>query len=254
MTPQAMTPQAMTPPLAVRGLAKHFGGLAAVQGVDLDLPAGLITALVGPNGAGKTTLFNLITGSLAPDAGDVLLDGARLGPTTPRQIARRGVARSFQDLRLFDHMSAGENVLAAIEPAAWFWQPGDAAARRAAAAAALADTGLTAVAGALAADLAYAERKFLSLARILATGARIWLLDEPASGLDPASRARFVALLRAAAARGVTVCLIEHNLDIVTELADRIVFLDQGRKLAEGAPEAILRDPALAAIYFGDRA
>jgi branched-chain amino acid transport system ATP-binding protein len=248
--------QPMSPILSVRGLAKHFGGVAAVQGVDLDLPPGLITALVGPNGAGKTTLFNLITGAVAADAGRVTLAGKELARRTPARMARLGVARSFQDLRLFQSMSVYANVLTATEPHAWFWQPGGRRARMQrlqATELALAETGLSPLADALAAELAYAERKFLSLARILATGARIWLLDEPASGLDPASRSRFSALLRKHAAHGVAICLVEHNLDIVAELADRIVFLDQGRKLAEGEPGAILRDPALAAIYFGEQ-
>jgi ABC-type branched-subunit amino acid transport system ATPase component len=243
-------------PLSVRGLAKKFGGLAAVQDVDLDLQAGICTALVGPNGAGKTTIFNLITGNIPPDAGEVLVDGKPVRGMVPHRIARMGVARSFQDLRLFGRMSVRDNVLAAIEHSAWLWQPGGSKARRAREAAvdaALDRTGLTALADARAADLAYAERKFLSMARILATGGRIWLLDEPASGLDPHSRARFVSLVQSAVAEGVTICLIEHNLDIVTELATRIAFLDRGAKLAEGEPQAILRDPELIGIYFGER-
>lgn len=153
-------------------------------------------------------------------------------------------------------MSVLDNVRAATEPASWFWQAGSAATgrqRRERVETALDRTGLSGLAQARAIDLAYAERKFLSMARIIATGARIWLLDEPASGLDPRSRAQFVHLLRSATTEGVTVCLIEHNLDIVTEVADRIAFLDQGRKLAEGEPAEIMRDKALAAIYFGDR-
>ncbi|MCK8783203.1 ABC transporter ATP-binding protein [Roseomonas sp. NAR14] len=242
--------------LSVRGLEKHFGGLAAVQKVDLDLQEGVTTALVGPNGAGKTTLFNLITGNIVPDSGTVTVAGAAVTGRRPHEIARLGVARSFQDLRLFGRMTVRDNVLAAIEHGAWFWQPGGGAARRAREAAvesALERTGLSHLAKARAVDLSYAETKFLSVARILATGARIWLLDEPASGLDLNSRNRFVALVREAVAAGVTVCLIEHNLDIVTELADRIAFLDRGAKLAEGEPAAILRDPELIAIYFGER-
>jgi ABC-type branched-subunit amino acid transport system ATPase component len=240
--------------LTLRGLTRSFGGLQAVQGVDLDLRRGIVTALVGPNGAGKTTLFNLITGNLRADAGTVMLQDRAITGMKPHHIARLGIARSFQDLRLFSHMSVRDNVLAATESVSWFWQNRAGHARRMeAVSAALERTALAAQARSRAMDLAYAERKFLSLARIIATSACIWLLDEPASGLDPASRRRFVALLREARAEGVTVCLIEHNLDIVTELADRIVFLDQGRKLAEGEPEEILRDPRLAAIYFGDR-
>ncbi len=239
--------------LAVRGLSKTFGGRAAVQGLDLALDEGVITALVGPNGAGKTTLFNMVTGNLRPDAGEVALGGRAITGMAPHRVARLGIARSFQDLRLFSHMSVRDNVLASLERRAWLWQPRGGRERQAAVDAALDRAGLQLLARARATDLSYAESKFLSLARIMATPSRIWLLDEPASGLDPASRSRFIALLRAAVAGGVTICLIEHNLDVVTEIADRIAFLDQGRKLAEGDPVHIMADPALRAIYFGDR-
>ncbi|HWK45613.1 MAG TPA: ABC transporter ATP-binding protein [Stellaceae bacterium] len=243
----------MTALLTLNGLSKRFGGLTAVQGLDMELHEGVITALVGPNGAGKTTLFNLVTGNLTPDAGEVTLAGRTITGMAPHRVARLGIARSFQDLRLFTHMSVRDNVLASIERRAWLWQARGGSARRDATEAALERTGLLSLGRARAVDLSYAEAKFLSLARIMATGARIWLLDEPASGLDPASRRRFTALLRAAVAKGVTICLIEHNLDIVTEIADRIAFLDQGRKLAEGDPASIMRNPELRAIYFGER-
>jgi branched-chain amino acid transport system ATP-binding protein len=242
--------------LAARGVSRRFGGLAAVQDVTLELRPGIVTALAGPNGAGKTTLFNLITGHLAPDRGAVELKGQSILGLRPHLVAREGIARSFQDLRLFGSMSVYDNVLAAIEPASWLWQPGGrsgAAKRRAQVERALIATGLESAAGTRAVDLSYAETKFLSMARIIATRAPIWLLDEPAAGLDPASRPRFVKLVREAAERGVAVCLIEHNLDIVAALADRIAFLDQGRKLAEGLPGEILGDPELVAIYFGER-
>lgn len=241
--------------LSVRGLDKRFGGLAAVQSVDLDLHEGVVTALAGPNGAGKTTLFNLITGNLAASAGDVRLYGEPILGLKPHRISQLGIARSFQDLRLFTHMSVRDNVLAGIEPRAWFWQAGGRAARKERLRRvdeALEKSGLASLSRARAIDLSYAETKFLSLARILATGARIWLLDEPASGLDPGSRERFVSILHDATANGVTICLIEHNLDVMTELANRIVFLDQGKKLAEGSPEQVLSDPELIAIYFGE--
>lgn len=239
------------PVLACEGLARSFGGVRAVQGVSLSLPAGQVTALVGPNGAGKTTVFNLVTGNLRADEGRATLRGRSILGLRPWQVARLGVARSFQDLRLFTHMSVRDNVLAATERSAWFWQSGSRRARVEAAEAALEATGLARVAGARAVDLAYAERKFLSMARILAAGADVWLLDEPASGLDLASRLRFQDLLKEARSRGVAICLIEHNLDVVTELADRIAFLERGRVLAEGEPQEILRNPELAAIYFG---
>ena len=240
-------------PLRCEGLARSFGGVKAVQGVSLALPAGAVTALVGPNGAGKTTVFNLITGNLRADEGSAFVRGKPVIGLKPWQVARLGVARSFQDLRLFTHMNVRDNVLAATEQSPWFWQGGNARKRQDAAEAALDATGLTGLANERAVDLAYAERKFLSMARILAAGADIWLLDEPASGLDLSSRQRFGQLLKDARARGVAICLIEHNLDVVVDLSDRIAFLDRGLVLAEGSPKDIMNDPKLAAIYFGDR-
>ena len=154
-------------------------------------------------------------------------------------------------------MTVLENALTVTERGAWLWQAGGKAglaARRERAESALAAVGLADRRHARAIDLAYAERKFLSVARILASGARLWLLDEPASGLDPGSYERFVKLVRDQLAHGITICIIEHNLDIVKGISDRIAFLDQGRLLAEGDPQSILSDPALAAIYFGERA
>jgi branched-chain amino acid transport system ATP-binding protein len=147
-------------------------------------------------------------------------------------------------------------VLTVTERGSWLWQSGGAAskaARREQAEAALLAVGLQDRRNARAVDLAYAERKFLSIARIMAAGSRLWLLDEPASGLDPRSYERFLALLREQQTKGITICIIEHNLDIVKGISDRIAFLDQGRLLTEGDPATILSDPALAAIYFGER-
>jgi ABC-type branched-subunit amino acid transport system ATPase component len=243
--------------LETRGLSVNFGGLKAVDSVSLALRAGIVTTLVGPNGAGKTTLFNLITGHLAPHTGDVHWLGRSIRGLPHWRIAREGIGRTFQDLKLFDHMSVLDNVLAVTERGAWLWQPGGAASaseRLARAESALQAVGLADRRHTRALDLAYAERKFLSVARLLASGARLWLLDEPASGLDPRSYERFLSLLREQVGRGSTICIIEHNLDIVHGISDRIVFLDQGRVLAEGDPKSILSDPNLAAIYFGERA
>ena len=239
--------------LQVRNLSKNFGGLQAISDVTLDLPGGVITTLVGPNGAGKMTLFNLITGHLVPTSGTVHWLGQSLAGIEPWRIARMGIARTFQDLRLFGHMTVEENILTVMERSTWLWQGGQREAR-ARVEEILAETSLAAKRHARAVDLAYAERKFLSLARIMAGKAKMWLLDEPASGLDPRSFDRFVTLLRDYAARGVTICIIEHNLDIVSKLSDRVAFLDQGKLLAQGTSEEILKDPHLAAIYFGDRA
>jgi len=243
--------------LQASGVAKTFGGLKAVDNVTFSLRAGIITALVGPNGAGKTTLFNLITGHLVPDQGEVMWLGRSIRGLPHWKIARLGIGHSFQDLKLFANMTVEENIETVTERGSWLWQPGGAAARatrRKKVEATLVATGLADKRHARAVDLAYADRKFLSLARIIASSARLWLLDEPASGLDPGSYERFLSLLRNEVRQGVTICIIEHNLDIVQSISDRIAFLDQGRLLAEGEPKAILSDPALAAIYFGERA
>jgi ABC-type branched-subunit amino acid transport system ATPase component len=250
-----MTKQGAPGRLEIRGLRKRFGGVTAIDDVSLDLREGIVTALVGPNGAGKTTLFNLITGNLRPDGGDIRWNGGPIVREPVWKIARMGIARTFQDLRLFSHMTVEENVLTVMERRAWLWQAGGSAARRArrdALASILEATRLADKAHVRAIDLAYAERKFLSLARIMATKARLWLLDEPASGLDPRSHQLFFELVRREMRRGVTVCIIEHNLQIVVGISDRIIFLDRGRLLAEGEPQEIVRDPQLAAIYFGE--
>jgi len=243
--------------LAIRHLRKSFGGLKVADDISLDLRAGIVTTLVGPNGAGKTTLFNMITGLLEPEAGSIEWQGRSLVGLAHWKIARLGIARSFQDLRLFSHMTVEDNLLTAMEPGAWLWQPGGRAEkqrRRDRVADILAATRLAAQAGVRAADLSYAQRKFLSVARVMATGARLWLLDEPASGLDRGSYDVFFELLRGEVRKGVTVCIIEHNLDIVVGISDRIAFLDRGCLLADGTPQSVLDDPHLAAIYFGERA
>lgn len=238
--------------LEIRNLSKNFGGLQAISDVNLDLPAGVITTLVGPNGAGKTTIFNLVTGHLVPTTGTINWLGESLTGIAPWRIARKGIARTFQDLRLFSHMTVQENIQTVMERSSWLWQ------RRTTEMTdrleqVLEETGLADKRHERAVDLAYAERKFLSLARIMAADAFLWLLDEPASGLDPRSFDRFVELLKQYAQRGVTICIIEHNLDIVIRLSDTVAFLDQGKILAQGSSDEILKDPHLAAIYFGDR-
>lgn len=243
--------------LRITNLQKNFGGLKVTNNVSLDMRAGIVTTLVGPNGAGKTTLFNLITGHLVPTGGDILWKGKSIVGQAHWKIARQGIARTFQDLRLFDQMTVRENVLSVLEPVSWLWQPGGRAGykvREEKVADILERTRLSDKAGVRAIDLAYAERKFLSLARIMASGAQMWLLDEPASGLDRSSYELFLELLRTEVRNGVTVCIIEHNLDIVVGISDRIAFLDQGTLLADGDPKTVLSDPHLAAIYFGEQA
>lgn len=242
--------------LRISNLEKNFGGLKVTNNVSLDLRAGIVTTLVGPNGAGKTTLFNLITGHLTPNSGDILWKGKSIVGRPHWKLARDGIARTFQDLRLFNQMTVEENILTVMELISWVWQPGGARKkqeRQEKVAEILEKTKLASKAKERALDLSYAERKFLSMARIMASDAQMWLLDEPASGLDRSSYELFLNLLKDEVKKGVTVCIIEHNLDIVVGISDRIAFLDQGKLLADGEPDVVLKDPHLAAIYFGEQ-
>jgi branched-chain amino acid transport system permease protein len=248
--------------ITLRGtaLAKSFGGIAAIADLDIELRCDEITGLIGPNGAGKTTAFNLLTGFLRPDAGEVQLRDRILSRLKPHQILRTGVARSFQDLKLFRNMTALENVLIALPRQRGenlfyaYFAPGKVAHEEqqniAKALAVLAFVKLESKAAQLAGNLAYAEGKLLVIARLIATGAEVLLFDEPLSGLDPNTLEEIFPIIRKLALQGKTICIIEHNLDVIRGLCDRVVFLDEGRKIAEGTPEMLIQDPVLAARYF----
>jgi len=260
--PQSGTAAAATgPALSADGLKKSFGGIRAADDLTLVLAPGKVTALVGPNGAGKTTVFNLLTGFLTPDGGTVRLRGADVTHRAPWRMVRLGLARSFQDVRLFERMTVLDNVLAAIPH-----QPGERlgplflAPRRTAQAerknretalAYLAFVGLEGKAGEVASSLAFGEQKLVALARLMATEADILLLDEPASGVDLHWVRRILDLIRRLAASGKTVCIVEHNLEVVTAIADHAYFMEAGRIIAEGRPEALMADRRLGEIYFG---
>ncbi|HEY8449701.1 MAG TPA: branched-chain amino acid ABC transporter ATP-binding protein/permease, partial [Bacillota bacterium] len=249
--------------LRAQGLSKNFGGIRAVVGLDLTLPRGRITALVGPNGAGKTTVFNLLTGFLQPDQGSVWLADRQLDREPPWRRVRAGLARSFQDVRLFERMTVLDNVLVAIpnQPGEnlfhLFFSPRVVAqaerANREKAMAYLRFVGLEAKADELAGSLAYGEQKLVALARLLATEAEVLLLDEPAAGVDLYWVDRILELLRQLTAAGKTICLVEHNLEAVTAVADHACFLDVGRKIAEGTPAQLMADRDLTERYFGMR-
>ena len=243
-----------------RSLSKSFGGISAVRGFDIELQRGEIVGLIGPNGAGKTTAFNLLTGFLRPDAGGVNFGGRLLTRLKPHQIVRAGVARSFQDLKLFRNMTALENVLVALPRQSgenlWYayFAPWKVAREEKAnigkALAILRFVKLGEKAGERAGNLAYAEQKLLVIARLLATGAEVLLFDEPLSGLDPNTLEEIFPVIRELAGQGKTICIIEHNLDVIRGLCSRVVFLDEGTKIAEGTPDALIHDPQLAARYF----
>ena len=249
------------PALVAQGLRKSFGGIKAADELSLALPRGKVTALVGPNGAGKTTVFNLLTGFLAAEAGTVALQGEDITRLAPWRTVRLGLARSFQDVRLFERMTVLDNVLVALPT-----QPGERlgplffAPRRTAEAerrnrdqalGSLAFVGLADRAGEIASSLAFGEQKLVALARLIATGADVLLLDEPASGVDLQWVRRILDLIRQLAASGKTVCIVEHNLEVVTAVADHAYFMEAGRIIAEGRPEELMADPRLADIYFG---
>ena len=247
--------------LSVRGLARSFGGIRAVDDCTFDVRPGLITGLIGPNGAGKTTVFNLITGFLSANHGSILLQGREILGLAPHQVERLGVVRTFQHLRLWSKMSVLENVLLGCATPAGenvfslFLRAGavrtEERRARERAMEVLQFFGLADRARELAEDLAYPEQKLLSMARIFATDAPVLLLDEPTSGLDSESLGRIVPMVRRLVDHGKTVLLIEHNMELISEFSDQVVFLHQGRVLAAGPPAEITRDPALTEIYFG---
>jgi len=247
--------------LRVQDLSRSFGGIQAVDECTFDVRPGVITGLIGPNGAGKTTVFNLITGFLGANHGSIRLQGTEILGLSPHQVERLGVVRTFQHLRLWNKMSVLENVLLGCATPAGenvfglFLRAGTVRAEeqraRDRAMEVLSLFGLTDRAHELAEDLAYAEQKLLSMARIFATDAPVLLLDEPTSGLDSESLGRIIPMVRRLVDHGKTILLIEHNMELISELADQVVFLHQGRVLAAGPPAEITSDPALTEIYFG---
>jgi branched-chain amino acid transport system ATP-binding protein len=236
------------PLLTVTDLTKDFGGLRAVSGLSFDAEPGEILGLIGPNGAGKTTVFNLVTGFLRPTAGRILLAGRSVVGLRPHAITRRGIARTFQLVKPFPRLSVRENVtLAAFSH--------EAARRRAEALAAqvLERVGLQDKLDSRAADLTLGEQKRLEIARALATGPRLLLLDEPMGGLNPREVNAACALVEQIRADGVSVILVEHVMKAIMRISNRIVVIHHGEKIADGPPERVVNDPGVIAAYLGAR-
>jgi branched-chain amino acid transport system ATP-binding protein len=242
--------------LAVRDLRKAFGGVRAVDGVDFAVQAGEVAALIGPNGAGKTTLFNLLTGQIAPDAGEVRFRGQLLHGLSPAAVWRRGIGRTFQITATFATLSALENVQAALlSHAGRRWDCFTSAPRQAAAPARelLARVGLAAEEARPSAALSLGDLKRLELAIALAGRPALLLLDEPTAGMAPGERADLMELVTAlAAAGGVAVLFTEHDMEVVFGAARRIMVLHQGRLIADGTPDAVRGDAGVQAAYLGD--
>lgn len=240
----------MTAPLLeVSGITRRFGGLVAVDGISLSLQSGEIMGLLGPNGSGKSTVLNLISGALRPDRGSILLQGQEIGGTAPNRIARLGVARTFQLVRVLPSLNCRENVLAGLafgRDALW----GQAAEQRADAL--LARVGLADRAATTTTELTYIDQKRLELARALALDPRLLLLDEWLAGLNPSELQQGIALVRSLRGEGMTVLLVEHVMDAIRSLCDRCVVMNAGRKIAEGLPNTVLADAEVIRAYLRD--
>lgn len=247
--------------LVVRNVSKSFGGIKAVNGLSMELQTGKITALIGANGAGKTTVFNLLTGALSLDSGEVFLGGANITGLRPDQIAQLGMVRSFQDVRLFSGMTVLDNVLLGVPGQAGehlgplFGRVGLTRATereaRTIACRWLEFVGMEDFAGVRVDALGYGQQKLVSLARILATDAQVLLLDEPASGIDYQFLDEMLDVISHLRDEGRTVCIVEHNLDVVGRLADHVYFMEVGAVTAEGNIADLTGDPRLAEVYFG---
>jgi branched-chain amino acid transport system ATP-binding protein len=254
--------------LEVKGLSKAFGGLACVDELDMHVDEGEIVSLIGPNGAGKTTVFNLVTGIYAPDSGDIVFEGQSIAGLAPHTITKRGIARTFQTLRLFLNMSVKENVMAAayghtkatpIESVLRLPR----ARREEREIAAMAEEKLAFFGERLrgyrldqpAYSLSYANRRRLEIARAMGANPRLLLLDEPAAGMNPAETLELTELIgRLRSEGGYTVMVIEHDMHVVEGISDRVVALDHGVKIAEGSFEHVATDEKVIEAYLGLRA
>jgi len=242
--------------LRAKGISKSFGGVRAVQNVSIGVAEKSIFALIGPNGAGKSTLLNLLSGLYQPDAGSLYFDEKNLIGLPAHRRVRLGIARTFQKIRLFKQLTLLENVLAGfhIHQDAPFWKYlvyGDAGRFREEARSLLAFIGLEARSGERAGALPYGQQRMLEIARALATQPRLFMLDEPAAGLNAAEVDFLLKRLEQISRRGVTVIVVEHNMDLVMNVAHRVFVMDHGEALFEGTPREVQSNPAVIAAYLG---
>ena len=238
--------------LEVEQVSKRFGGVRALNGVDLAVASGGITGLIGPNGSGKTTLFDLVSGYLRPDGGRVRVAGEEIAGLTPHRIAWRGIGRTFQEPRVFGRMSVWENLMTPVADRQDFapFIAAEGKGRAGRGEALLDRFGMAALRNAPAHALSYGQQKFLQLAVVLMRGPRLLLLDEPTAGIHPALAAQFATHLRALAGEGATILLVEHNVPFVLGLCHRVAVLHHGEKIAEGTPAEIRADRRVLEVYL----
>jgi branched-chain amino acid transport system ATP-binding protein len=258
----ASAPEPVGDLLVAKGCTKRFGGLVAVSNVDFTIPRGSIVSLIGPNGAGKTTFFNMITGLYVPTEGTIVFDGVDITGSKPHEVVRFGIARTFQNIRLFGNMSAEDNVLvglhhklkgrwfgAILRPPSIIREEADAHER----AQELLDlVNLKRRSNTLARNLPYGDQRRLEIARALATDPKLLLLDEPTAGMNPEETRKLTDFVRTLRTKlGLTVLLIEHDMKVVMGISDRVTVLDHGEKIAEGSPTEVRADSRVVEAYLG---